>query len=109
MSNVCEILSVGTELLLGDIVNTDTAFIAGRLAALGLPTYRQTVVGDNDGVIIVPADIADEVADEATEMTAYEDFVTEKVAEGRSILGLYPATDEKNLAEFAEWRRAKGR
>ena len=49
MSNVCEILSVGTELLLGDIVNTDTAFIAGRLASLGLPTYRQTVVGDNDG------------------------------------------------------------
>lgn len=44
MSNVCEILSVGTELLLGDIVNTDTAFIAGRLASLGLPTYRQTVV-----------------------------------------------------------------
>ena len=49
MSNVCEILSVGTELLLGDIVNTDTAFIAGRLAALGFPSYRQTVVGDNDG------------------------------------------------------------
>ena len=49
MSNVCEILSVGTELLLGDIVNTDTAFIAGRLAALGLPIYRQSVVGDNDG------------------------------------------------------------
>jgi len=49
MSNICEILSVGTELLLGDIVNTDTAFIAGRLAALGFPSYRQTVVGDNDG------------------------------------------------------------
>ena len=48
MSNICEILSVGTELLLGDIVNTDTAFIAGRLAALGFPSYRQTVVGDND-------------------------------------------------------------
>lgn len=67
------------------------------------------VVGDADGVIIIPAHLADEIAAEATEMTAYEDFVTEKVAEGRSILGLYPATDEKNLAEFAEWRKAKGR
>jgi regulator of RNase E activity RraA len=67
------------------------------------------VVGDADGVIIIPAHLADEVAAEATEMTAYEDFVTEKVAEGRSILGLYPPTDEKNLAEFAEWRKANGR
>jgi regulator of RNase E activity RraA len=67
------------------------------------------VVGDADGVIIIPAHLADEIAEEATEMTAFEDFVTEKVAEGRSILGLYPATDEANLAEFAEWRKAKGR
>ena len=42
-----EILSVGTELLLGDIVNTDAAYLARRLAALGIPLYRQTVVGDN--------------------------------------------------------------
>ncbi|MBQ8640790.1 MAG: competence/damage-inducible protein A [Clostridia bacterium] len=49
MSNVCEILAVGTEILLGDIINTDAAYIAGRLAALGFSSYRQTVVGDNDG------------------------------------------------------------
>lgn len=48
MSNIVEILAVGTELLLGDIVNTDAAFVAGRLAALGFSSYRQTVVGDND-------------------------------------------------------------
>lgn len=42
-----EILSVGTELLLGDIVNTDAAFIAKRLAELGIPLYHQAVVGDN--------------------------------------------------------------
>ena len=42
-----EILSVGTELLLGDIVNTDAAFIARRLAALGINQYYQGVVGDN--------------------------------------------------------------
>jgi regulator of RNase E activity RraA len=67
------------------------------------------VVGDADGVIIVPAAIADEIASEAIEMTAYEDFVTERVRGGQSILGLYPPTDETNLAAFAEWRKAKGR
>ena len=44
---VCEILCVGTELLLGDIVNTDGAYVARELAALGLTSYHQTVVGDN--------------------------------------------------------------
>ncbi|WP_128253697.1 ribonuclease activity regulator RraA [Falsirhodobacter deserti] len=67
------------------------------------------VVGDDDSVIIIPADIADEIADEAVEMTAYEDFVIERVREGQSIIGLYPATDEKNLELFAEWRNANGR
>jgi len=67
------------------------------------------VVGDREGVVVIPAAIADEIADEAVEMTAFEDFVTEKVMEGRSILGLYPPTDEKNREEFAAWRKAKGR
>ena len=67
------------------------------------------MVGDGEGVIVIPAAIADEIADEAVEMTAFEDFVTEEVPEGRSILGLYPATDEQNLDDFAAWRKAKGR
>ena len=67
------------------------------------------LVGDADGVIVLPAHLADELAEEATEMTAYEDFVTEEVRKGRSILGLYPATDERSLADFAAWRRANGR
>lgn len=45
--NSAEILCVGTELLLGDIVNTDAAFISRRLAALGINQYYQGVVGDN--------------------------------------------------------------
>jgi regulator of RNase E activity RraA len=67
------------------------------------------LVGDNDGVIVLPAHLADELAQEATEMTAFEDFVQERVAGGQSILGLYPPTEEANLARFAEWRKAKGR
>ena len=42
-----EILCVGTELLLGDIVNTNAAFLSKRLAALGIAVYHQTVVGDH--------------------------------------------------------------
>ena len=42
-----EILAVGTELLLGDIVNTNAQFIAQGLAELGIDVYYQTVVGDN--------------------------------------------------------------
>ena len=67
------------------------------------------IVGDDDGCIVIPAGIADEIAAETVEMTAFEDFVTEKVREGRSILGLYPATDEKTKADFEAWRKASGR
>ncbi len=42
-----EIISVGTELLLGNIVNTDAVFLSQRLAELGFDMHHQTVVGDN--------------------------------------------------------------
>jgi len=67
------------------------------------------VVGDGEGVVIIPADIADEIADEATEMTAFEDFVLEKVNAGHSILGLYPPTDPEAGTEFERWRKAANR
>ncbi len=67
------------------------------------------VVGDAEGVVVIPAHIADVVAAEAVEMTAFEDFVAEKVLEGRSILGLYPPTEERSRVDFAAWRLAKGR
>jgi regulator of RNase E activity RraA len=67
------------------------------------------VVGDGEGVVVIPAHLAAEVADEGVEMTAFEDFVTEEVQKGRSILGLYPATEEKTKTDFAAWRTANGR
>lgn len=44
---ISEILCVGTEILLGDIVNTNTQYIAKGLASVGITVYRQSVVGDN--------------------------------------------------------------
>ncbi|MCF3932406.1 ribonuclease activity regulator RraA [Acuticoccus sp. M5D2P5] len=67
------------------------------------------VVGDDDAVIVIPAHLADEVADEATNMTAYEDFVVSRVRDGHTIVGLYPATKDENLALFEEWKKANGR
>ncbi|MCM0018985.1 MAG: ribonuclease activity regulator RraA [Tagaea sp.] len=67
------------------------------------------IVGDGEGVIVIPAGIADEVAAEAVEMTAFEDFVTERVRAGQTILGLYPPTEDANKEAFAQWRKAKGR
>ena len=43
-----ELISVGTEILLGNIVNTNAAYLAEQCAALGLSCYYQTVVGDNE-------------------------------------------------------------
>ena len=62
------------------------------------------ILGDDDGVMVIPAHLADELADEAIRMTLYEDFVTEKVLEGRSIVGLYPMTQEEYQKEFEEWK-----
>jgi regulator of RNase E activity RraA len=67
------------------------------------------IVGDGEGVVVIPAHLADEVAAEAVEMTAFEDFVQQQVMAGRSILGLYPPTDEQSRADFAAWRQQHGR
>jgi regulator of RNase E activity RraA len=67
------------------------------------------LVGDDDSVIVIPAGIADEVADEAVEMTAYEDFVVERVKAGETIIGLYPCTTDAHLVAFKKWRDANGR
>ena len=42
-----EVICIGTELLLGDILNTNCQYLAKELASLGIPHYYQTVVGDN--------------------------------------------------------------
>jgi regulator of RNase E activity RraA len=66
------------------------------------------MVGDEEGVVVIPQGIADEVADEAFEQTVFEDFVQEQVNAGRGIFGLYPP-DPATREEFKTWRQAKGR
>jgi regulator of RNase E activity RraA len=64
------------------------------------------MVGDFEGVVVVPAHLATEVADEAYEQTLFEDFVQEKVLGGAMTFGLYPPEAEAK-AEYAAWRAAR--
>jgi regulator of RNase E activity RraA len=75
-----------------------------------VPVYPGDImVGDGEGVVCIPAHLADQVAAEAHEQTVAEDFVQERVAAGHTIRGLYPMTEAGNRELFAEWRAAKGR
>jgi regulator of RNase E activity RraA len=64
------------------------------------------VVGDAEGVVVIPASMAEEVAKEAAAQTEFEDWVEERVKEGRSIFGLYPPNAETK-AEFETFRKKK--
>ena len=73
----------------------------------GVAVYPgDVVVGDGDGVVVIPAKIADEVAEEAGKQTEFEDWVEARVREGRSIFGLYPPSPETR-AEFEAWKKKR--
>ena len=75
----------------------------------GVPVFPgDIVVGDADGVVVIPAEIAEAVAGEASEQTLFEDFVMEQVLAGRRIFGLYPPTDPATLEQFKTWRTQLG-
>jgi regulator of RNase E activity RraA len=73
----------------------------------GVPVYPgDVVVGDAEGVVVIPAKIAAEVAEEAQAQTLFEDWVEARVGEGRSIFGLYPPSAETK-AEFEAWKKSR--
>ena len=69
----------------------------------GVPVYPGDIlVGDGEGVVVIPADLAEGVAQEAVAMTGYEDWAEAQVRAGRALPGLYPAS-EASRAEYAAW------
>src|SRR5829696_9252924 len=72
-----EIVTIGTEMLLGDLVDTNTAWLSARLATLGVGVYRHTTVGDN----------RDRIADALKEAASRADLV---ITTG----GLGPTSDD---------------
>lgn len=65
------------------------------------------VVGDQEGVIVIPNKIIEEVSEEVESMTVYEDYVMNKVKAGSTIKGLYPLTDEEQKNKFENWINSK--
>ena len=64
------------------------------------------LVGDEDGVVVIPRRLADEVAAAAAEQEALEEFILEQVRAGASIKGVYPPNDA-TLAAYHSWRESR--
>ena len=99
-----EILCVGTELLLGEVVNTNAAYISRQLARLGISVYHTAVVGDNPARLSDAVKTALENADLLV-LTGglgptYDDLTKETVAEA---LGLEMVCNEKILSEIEDF------
>jgi regulator of RNase E activity RraA len=95
--------SAPTNLTLHQAIDVNTPIGCG-----GAPVFPgDVIVGDADGVIVVPAEIAAEIANEAVSMTLYEDFVVDMVEMGATIIGLYPMTDPENQKKFEAWCKDK--
>lgn len=100
---VCEIISVGTELLLGQIVNTNAQYIARRLAEVGVSVYYQSVVGDNQarlaGAVREALDRADIVITTGGLGPTGDDLTKETIA---AVCGLKLVMDEATLEAISE-------
>ncbi len=105
-----ELICVGTELLLGNIINTNAAFLAEQCAALGLSCYYQTVVGDNRERLIQTVQTAlsrsDIVLLSGGLGPTKDDLTKEAVAEA---LGLRLVEDEVSHALIAEYFKVRGK
>ena len=62
------------------------------------------IVGDDDGVIVIPLHLKDDIINESLEMTLFEQFVTERINFGDSIIGLYPPTNKNTLKAYEQWK-----
>lgn len=107
---IAEILSVGTELLMGQIANTDAQYIAQRLSELGVTMYRQTTVGDNPTRVKEALSVAlsrsDIVITTGGLGPTEDDLTKEMVAQ---TLGLPMVLDEKAKEHVVSWMTRFGR
>ena len=107
---ICEILSVGTELLMGQVANTDAQYISQRLSALGITVYRHTVVGDNvgrlDEALATALSRSDFVITTGGLGPTEDDLTKETVA---AHFGLELIQDEASLAHIGEYLKRNGK
>ena len=65
------------------------------------------IVGDCDGVVVIPPGIVDELAQEALATMLYEEFAEHEVARGRALPGLFPVAGEEAKRDFEAWKLAR--
>ena len=108
--NTAEIVCVGTEILIGDIVNTNAAFISKKLAEMGISQYHQGVVGDNPERLTEALRTALERADLVITSgglgPTYDDLTKETAAR---LMGRALHADEKSLAAIRAYFEKTGR
>lgn len=76
------------------------------IACGGVAVYPgDVIVGDAEGVVCIPANIADAVAEEAYNQTIYEDWVAVCLQGGAALFGVYPLMDPSRKVEFEGWKR----
>lgn len=92
--------SAPTNLTLHEAMDINVPISCGDVAVFP----GDVLVGDRDGVMVVPAHLADELANECTDMESFEDFVLEQVNAGEAIIGLYPCTKDEHQQRYEEWR-----
>lgn len=97
--------SAPTNLTIHQAIELDVPIGCGDVAVFP----GDVMVGDDEGVVVVPLEMADDIAAEAHEMTAYEDFVMERVQAGDTIVGLYPGTKEETQVAYKKWRQDNNR
>lgn len=100
---IAELISVGTELLLGNIVNTNAAFLSEECAKLGLSVFYQTVVGDNPQRLREAIDIAKNRADVLIlggGLGPTEDDLTKEITASAFGRNLYMDEHSKELIEM---------
>jgi regulator of RNase E activity RraA len=61
------------------------------------------IVADDDGVAVIPAHVADDVADQVVDKELMESWIRSRVAEGEGVFGLYPP-NEANLERYRQWK-----
>jgi regulator of RNase E activity RraA len=66
------------------------------------------IVGDCDGIVVIPPEIVDAVAQEALATMRYEEFAEAEVARGRALPGLFPVPGEEAKRDFQAWQKAHG-
>jgi regulator of RNase E activity RraA len=77
------------------------------IGCAGVAVYPGDImVGDSDGVVVLPLGIAEELAQDALEIATYDEFAEQRIAAGRSIIDIFPPSD-KVTQEYNEWKKTR--